>query len=320
MPKQRLLTAKQQRDINDRLEKDARTPFRNAAATVWELIARKSLAADDKSTFPQKRKHQRFANLSDEQLSVMKLTGETSRDGLFPPGCIGDGILRRFTMDSPLELALRLSISARYHWAATQWNGNNYHEELFRPILHAIAARDFTAADHLAAISPPIVEKPDVRSYGAIFTGVRALMQRDRSLLRTAIGTFPKTDPAYVKSFSTVLQAVADEAPADFATGLNRMLSAYRRYIYNDELYGLIDPHALGLYELCRRFSPTVVADFDVERKLPWDREYFTWSQDVDDLSVHYDVDSIPEVIWPYLLDFEPIPWGPDVLANWHLE
>lgn len=63
-----------------------------------------------------------------------------------------------------------------------------------------------------------------------------------------------------------------------------------------------------------------MVADFDVESKLPWDREYFTWSQDVDDLSVHYGVDSIPEVMRPFLLNFEPIPWGPDVLASWHAE
>lgn len=54
-------------------------------------------------------------------------------------------------------------------------------------------------------------------------------------------------------------------------------------------------------------------------RKLPWDREYFSWSQGVSDISDYFD-GNVPEVMRPYLLDFEPIPWADEVLANWHSE
>jgi hypothetical protein len=114
-----------------------------------------------------------------------------------------------------------------------------------------------------------------------------------------------------------VLRAVAENSALDFVERMNKMLSAYRRYMYGDEIYGLIDPHAMGLFELCRRFSPKVVEEFDVERKLPWDRGYFAWSQQVDDISVHFDVEAVPPLIRPYLFDFEPIPWGEELRANW---
>lgn len=319
MAKLKSLNTKQQATIEQRLESNADAPYQNAAATVWELIARKTRAAEEDSKEAMARPHRRFRDLNEQQLLLVNATGERSHDGLFPPKCIGDGILRRFTMDSPVELALRLSIGARFHWAETQWSGNNYHDELFRPILQAVAARDFTAAEKLAAISPPVIENPNTRSYAAIFTGVCGLMKHDCQLLNTALSLFPKTDPAYIKAIKSVLQAVADESAEDFAAGMNKMLSAYRRYMFNDELYGLIDPHALDNYELCRQFSTSLVDDFDVERKLPWDREYFRWSQEVNDISDQFDGD-VPEVIRPYLLDFEPISWGKEVLANWHSE
>ena len=84
-----------------------------------------------------------------------------------------------------------------------------------------------------------------------------------------------------------------------------------------DIIYGLIDPHVHGLYELCQRFSPEVVQEFDTQRKLPWDREYYEWSSGIDDIKEFYDVDAIPEVMHPWLLKFEPMPWGIEVRNRW---
>ncbi len=307
------LSSKQQSIVEEHLERDARTPRKNASASVWELITRKTLAADELLKDPLWKKHRRFASLPDDQLQVICLTGKRSGDGLFPPDCIGDGILRRFALNSPLELALRLSIGARYQWASGQWNGNCNHDELWRPILQAIAARDFTAAKHLADMA-----KLDHQPPAPILTGVTSLLRKDHHLLQSATVPSTKKDPAYIKAIKSVLKAVADGSAADFANAMNEMLSAYRRYMFGDELYGLVDPHALGLYELCRRFDPLVVAEFDLGRKLPWDQEYHGWSQQIADISDHFNVTDVPETIGRFLFRFETIPWGKQVLANWH--
>ena len=317
MSNHKLLSSKQQAIIDERRERISHGD-RNASDSVWELIRRKTIAADELWKDPIWRTHRRFASLSDDQVRVVCLTGKTAGDGLFAPECIGDGIFRRFSMSSPMELALRLSIGARYHWASAQWNGNDSHDELFRPILHAIAARDFTAAEMLASLSTPVIANPNNRAYAAVFTGVCALLKADHQLLQDALKAFPKSVPAYVKAIQSVLEAVANRSSKEFTEGMKKMLSAYRRYMFGDELYGLIDPHAMGLFELCRRYAPEVVADFDVAGNLPWDREYFLWTQQTNDIRDHFEVSSVPDVMRPYILDFKPIAWGQAVLANWN--
>jgi len=181
----------------------------------------------------------------------------------------------------------------------------------------ATLSHDFEVAHHLASTHPVFIEKPLDCLYADVYSGIVALVHKDKALLDTAVNQFLKTDPAYVKAIKSAIGAVASGSAVDFSTALNKMLSAYNRYMYGDELYCLIDPHAHGLYELCRRFSPDIVREFDVERKLPWDREYFEWLSTVDDISEHIDTAAIPEVMHPLIVTFQPIPWGAAVRERW---
>lgn len=327
MAPRKLLTAKQQAVLDERTRQDDHSESRgfvvNSRLTVWELIARKVSQCEEVYAEDYRTKvrndpvlNRRLGGLTEQQYLIVCLVGTTSRDGLHAPNTIGDGIFRRFTMNSPLEFALRLSISARYEWAESQWFGSPP-GELFRPILHAVAARDFEAAHHLASTYPAVIEKPLDLDYASVYTAVVALLRQDRELLEAAIGKFKKTNPAYVKAINAVMLAVASGSAGDFAEAFKKMLSVYRRYMYDDDLYGLVDPHAHGLYELCRRFSPDVVQEFDAQRKLPWDREYFAWSSEIDNVTEFYETDAIPEIMHPLLLKFEPMPWGIDVRQRW---
>ncbi len=208
--------------------------------------------------------------------------------GFFAPDCFRAGMCRRFAMDSPIELALRLSIAARYQWLQTQFSGNDPVDELWRPYLQAVAAHDFAVANRILDLSPPMIDKPNNRAYAAVFAGLHALAKRDEALLRQAIDQSKKGKPkAYVKAISLVLESAAESSAALFAEGLNKMLSSYPKYVYGDEIYSLVDPHAIGLYETCRVYSSDLVAEFDTGRKLPWDSEYYSWLQSCDTIADH---------------------------------
>lgn len=57
MPTRKLLGAKQQAVINEHLKRDSENPLKNASATVWELITRKTLAANELSKDPSWRRY-----------------------------------------------------------------------------------------------------------------------------------------------------------------------------------------------------------------------------------------------------------------------
>jgi len=221
-------------------------------------------------------------------------------------------------MDSPLELALRLSIGARYEWVQTQYSGNDDIDDLWRPLLQAVAAHDFAIGNRILELSPAVIPKPNDRASAAVFTGVYALMKRDGDLLQQAVDEASRRKPpAYLKSISLVLEAVAAGSTALFATSINKMLSSYPGYMWRDDIYRLVDPHAIGIYELCRLYSPRAVGDFDTTRKLPWDREYHEWLQTCDDITVHFEKDRVPDEVRSLVVELQPLEWAAQVRKNW---
>ena len=288
----------------------------DARMSVWQLIDRKSQRRNDIAT--ELRRHPRFATLPEEQLRIVALIGQMSGDGLFAPDCFRAGMCRRFAMDSPIELALRLSIAARYQWLQTQFSGNDHLDELWRPFLQAVAAHDFAVANRILDLSPPIIDKPNNRAYAAVFAGLHALVKRDGALLRQAVDQSKKGKPkAYVKAISLVLESAAESSAVLFAEGMNKMLSSYPKYMYGDEIYALVDPQAIGLYETCRLYSSDLVAEFDTGRKLPWDSEYYSWLQNCDNIADHLDHNAVPLELRPLLLELKLLEWGPSVRENW---
>ena len=220
-------------------------------------------------------------------------------------------------MNSPVEFALRLAFSARYEWAYAQFCGGPP-GEIFRPILHASASRDFETAQQLASIHPTVIKRPADQLYSDVYAGVVALALEDRTLLKGAVEQAKKSNSSYVKAINAVVKAVAEDSAPDFSVAMNKVLSGYKRYMFGDDLYGLIDPHAHGLYELCKRFSPDVVVEFDVDRKLPWDREYFKWISNLNNVADHLEADKIPDQVRPLLFEFQPLSWGPKVRERWN--
>ena len=313
MPTLKLLNAEQRASV----ERFMADPDQFAAAmTVWQLIDLKSNRWNDNAN--ELRRHPRFAELPDEQLRIIALIGQTSGDGLFAPDCFQAGICRRFVLDSPLELALRLSMAARYQRLQTQFSGNDHFDELWRPLLHSVAAHDFAVVNRILDLSPALIEKPNNRAYAAVFAGLYALVTKNAELLQQAVAQSKKGKPfAYIKAINLVLEAVSESSAPLFAQGMNKLLSAYPKYMYGDEIYALVDPHAIGLYELCRSYSRDVVALFDTGRKLPWDSAYYSWLQSCDDLTPHLKREAVSIDLQPFLIDLQTLEWGAAVRKNW---
>jgi hypothetical protein len=236
---------------------------------------------------------------------------------LTPPECFRAAFARRFAFDSPVELALRLSIAARYEWLEAQISANYQIDELFRPLLHAVAAHDFAAAERIAELPPPVIDQPNNRDYALILSALVGLVREDDALLQQATTAMAKRKPlAYVKAIQRALGVVADGSSEKFAEALTKMLAAYPKYMYDDEVYRLVDPHATGLFELCRRYRPELVDTFDVNRGLPWDAGYYEWLTTCDDISCHLDREAVPADIRPQIVDLQPLEWAPAYLAQ----
>ncbi len=246
------------------------------------------------------------------------MIGQTSGDGLFCSrllsrwnvSSVRNGFAHR-TRAAPVD-------SGAVPVATNTVFGNDPVDELWRPYLQAVAAHDFAVANRILDLSPPMIDKPNNRAYAAVFAGLHALAKRDEALLRQAIDQSKKGKPkAYVKAISLVLESAAESSAALFAEGMNKMLSSYPKYVYGDEIYSLVDPHAIGLYETCRVYSSDLIAEFDTGRKLPWDSEYYSWLQSCDTIADHLDRNAVPLELRPLLLELKSLEWGPAVRANW---
>lgn len=313
MPTPKSLNAKQQLLVQQYL---ANPDQPEGGMTVWQVIERKSECCQEIAE--HLRRDSRFAALPADQLRIIALIGETSGDGIYPPGCLPAGVCRRFSMDSPVELALRLSLAARYQFVAAQFSENSPFDELWRPALLAVASHDFAAADRILHLCSPVIEKPNNRAYAAIFTALCAIMAKDATMLESAIAEAQKRkSPAYVSSINLVLAAVAAGSASQFAHGVAKMLRNFKTYMYRDDLYGLLDPFAIGLYEACRLYSPDIVTEFNVSSDLPWDGGYVAWLQTCDDITAHFNRAAVPAELRPLIVDLQVLEWGRQVRENW---
>lgn len=157
-----------------------------------------------------------------------------------------------------------------------------------------------------------------MKSEGSLTRGVVALMNCDQSELSEAVRTFKRRYlSVYDVKLVAVLNAVLEGSPTEVAGKLNDLVNCYRKSVNRYEMMRYVDTTALGLYELIQQYSPVLVSEFDTTRKGPWDSEYFEWSRTIDDITIHYEVDSIPKALRPHLLEFHPLEWGASVRENW---
>jgi hypothetical protein len=233
------------------------------------------------------------------------------------------GIARRIALNSPAELATFLSLGARYEWAL---EGHPRkvpvveRERHFLPILQAAAANDFDLIHRFAqsALLAPAI-KPRVKEYGPVYGGVLALALNDAEELRRSVSSMDKCKPkAYVAGLFETLRGAASGSPEQVATGLNKVLKAYPKYMMDDGILRLVDPHAHGLYVLCRRFSEDLTSQFDCQRSPPWDAEFLAWWETDQKPLEGVNLASIDPEAHRVLIELkDPLWWDADEAAAW---
>lgn len=305
------LTTKLNRLINEQLEGSDPRPWKS----VWQILEDHASHKDE--LMETARTNRRYSNLSEEQWRLVNFVDAPC--GLDSPGVIADGVCRRLIKDEPVELALRLSIGARIQWIECQTNGNSNYDDLWRPMLMAAAAHDIFALVRIAALwCSNRNRKPNNLACAAICDALVAINAADADGIQLAIVEARKRKcPKYLDSINTII-ASADTGDTDaFNAGVSRMLSSFKQYMFGDEIYGIIDPFATGIYELVREYSPATVEKFNTGRKLPWDTEYWTWIRDVRDIQERYEQIDLPPLIHQAVFEMAGLEWAEGVRQNW---
>ncbi|MCC9602266.1 hypothetical protein LOC67_17060 [Stieleria sp. JC731] len=305
------LTARLNRILNEHLEGDLSGGWRSVWKVLAEEIDRVNCPDDDiLQTIRSKRLPD---DCTEDQWLITKFILHSPLD---PLNAISDGICRRMWKDSPCELALRLSFSSRHHWMASHLEG--HFDELWRPILMAFAAHDTQGVFKLVSLWRGSAEKPNNCAYANICNCLQAIVLDNDDQLRDSIGKLIKgSRPGYISSVCQILRAIQSRDPDEFAAGLNRMLRSYRSYMFGDDIMGLLDPHAIGIFELARQYAPGVLSRFDVDRKLPWDAEYVRWLHSVDDIRDIYEPFDAPDWMQTTLFDMAGTEWALNARDKW---
>ncbi len=182
----------------------------------------------------------------------------------------------------------------------------------------ASAAKDHLALDRAILLWSETNEKPNNRAYAAICDALSAIRRNDTEAVSVAITEISKRKSyAYITGINLVIQATHTSDAAAFAAGMKKMLSSFRRYMFGEEFDGLIDPFAIGIYELAKAYAPSAVEEFDTTRRLPWDAEYHQWLSGVEDVQDLYELPELPNLIEEAMTNTNPMPWAKQIRETW---
>ncbi len=307
------LSGKLNRLINESLS----SPSDTAWQPIWKVLD----SAVDKLNEPDlmigMREWGRYDHLTDTQWLVVRFS---ESEGLEPEAAINDGITRRLWKDAPSELALRLAMGARFQSIVTQVIAHQHFDALWRNILQAAAAHDWFAVDRLCQLWRTSDEKPNSRTYALICNGIDALYSSDTSSLQEVADSVEgRKAPAYVKAVMTAIAALARRDAVAFNESLCIMLKRYKSYMYGDELSGLIDVHAIGLFELASRYCNKTTSAFDRTSKLPWDSEYSDWLCRNESIDVLFEIPDGPSWLLSSMFRMEQLDWAPKIRREWDI-
>jgi hypothetical protein len=203
------------------------------------------------------------------------------------------GVARRIRLDDPRELAEHVCIEARAEWMA-YGNDDEDPAQRLNQLVPAVAVHDEVLEKRILETSPYPLKRghpDDICFYNAVF----AVLKGDLAAFRRLFPYTPRRKTnRYWNAGLQCLQAAAQNKPDEFRKSLEECLDIQRRTI---GLLGLFDVHAHGLYEICRRAAPTVVATFDVNHPPPWDAALHRWLKDRDDPLKELNWKTIPEEI-----------------------
>jgi len=247
-----------------------------------------------------------------------KLVWFCDSPGLEPTATIQDGIIRRVLKESPAELASRLAVGARIHALTTQTSANDHFDELWRNVLNAATASDWFAVERLLDLWSSKDEKPNDRTYALICDSLTAIYHGDVKDLESHAEKMRNRNAfAYCKAIMNAFVAIADGDHEAYRDAIAKMLRGYKSYMFGDEIEGLIDVHALGLFQISARFNPEITAAFDTAHRLPWDSEYFNWSTTISGLDDYFDFPKVPDWLETHLVGMERLDWGEKIRRQW---
>ena len=186
------------------------------------------------------------------------------------------GVARRIQTGDPEELEAALSLSARLEWENACYPGQPWGTSYPNVwiALRGLAAGDIEVAQAiLRARCHDRGHKPTVTIYDA----VEAIVMKDRPAQARLTPKIAKCKaPDCYRAILETLDGIIEADSPSVAAGLERVVATFRR----QELFAyetIISFYAHALAELAYWVSPKLLADFEVDRPLPWDREYYHW-------------------------------------------
>lgn len=218
------------------------------------------------------------------------------------------GYAKRLAQDSPKELAYSASLYTRLQfWHGTQDTKGECQIE-YIDLLRALAAGDTHVVQQVAK-APPETYKWGPYETKFVVTSVLAASVRNQEKLANAVAEYHKiTKPKlFVTCMYTIFHGILDHDASQVTEGLESLLKTSRKINQLWEICKIISLETHGMYELCRWYDPTLVQEFDTERKLPWDTDLCDWVRQNEGKPTFHDVSRLSPVLQHWL---EELPLG----------
>ncbi len=226
----------------------------------------------------------------------------------YETGLVARGVARRILTGNPEELEAALSLSARLDWVGTCYPGRPWgasYPDVWTA-LGGLAAGDLEVAQAIFRV--PCHDRGH-RATVLIYDGVEAIVMQDRpaqARLAPKIADC-RVSGCYRAILETLHGMIEADAPS-VARGLERVLATFRRQepLHHETI---ISFHAHALAELAYWVSPKLLADFDVDRPLPWDREYFHWLRRTPRSTAYRDLSAYSSLLNRWVHDLNEPDW-----------
>lgn len=220
------------------------------------------------------------------------------------------GIARRIINDDPGELESALSLSARLGWIdhcrPSRPSGDSYADIWMS--LRGLAAGDIEVAQAIFRARRHDSKgghKPTVLLYDA----AQAIVMNDQpAQARLAPRIASCKMPDWFRAMLETLEGIIAADSSLVAKGLERALATFRRSELLD-YEAIISLNAHALAELAYSVSPKLLADFQVDRPLPWDRAYYHWLRRTPRSTEYRDLSSYSSLLSRWVHDLEEPGW-----------
>lgn len=221
------------------------------------------------------------------------------------------GVARRIMTGDPGELEAALSLSARLDWINTCYTsqpwGTSYPDIWIA--LRGLAAGDIEVVRAILRARRHDSDrghKPTVLIYDA----VEAIVMKDRPAQARIAPRIARCNmPDWFRAILETLQGIIEADASIVAAGLERVLATFRRQQDPLDYEMIISLHAHGLAELAYWVSPKLLAEFEVDRPLPWDRAYYHWLRRKPRTTAYRDLSAYSSLLNRWVHDLEEPGW-----------